>query len=217
MKKIELYEVDDVIASTFEYCMLLPDGNGNLKLYGENYFTRILRNNNGKYEYTRNLIRDEAPGCDVYCILKNGSDNSEMRKELSLSKTTISLLDDGTTQIEDKRYFILRSIDKLPVKITRKFASNKVWFNNNESNYSIKYTKPDNNDYETGYLVTGKGIQKIIDEGFKESVLTEDNFVTFIQKGMKINPVNIEEALDTVVTYKPGEGINTKPSNLSAT
>ena len=212
MKKLELYEIDDIssylkgftaftkYSPYLEIVALVPGDGGKLKLASGSLLTKKIGFNNG-FSSTRRAIKAFGNGADIYYSIKSIPETAALRRNLELSKVTLDVDESGFAEIESKKYFIMYPNGELSSEDKRTLRGvsfdTPVWVSEENGKTKINYDKPEVSTSfpKQGYQINLADINKIREAGLEDRLLNEDSFATYLQTGNEIKRTSLEEAL----------------------
>lgn len=212
MKKLELYEIDDIssylkgftaftkYSPYLEIVALVPGEGGKLKLASGTLLTKKIGFNNG-FSSTRRAIKAAGNGADIYYNVRVTPETASIRRNLDLNKVLINVDDNGYAEIVSKKYFIMYPNGELSASEKRDLRGvnfdTPVWVSEENGKIKISYDKPEVSTSfpKQGYQINLADINMIREAGLEDRLLNEDSFETYLQTGTNINKITLEEAL----------------------
>lgn len=166
-------------------------------------------------------LRSLMPGGDIYYEIDDVEETKDIREDLDLSKTVVSLDNNGLCTISHKDYYVMYPIEGISDELDKRIRdlnltlSANVWVIDDGGSISFEYNKPSSTISHlsrAGYLLKASDIQKIYDAGLNELLLSDDNFEVFSQHGEQIRKVPFD---DKVMKKYPGK-VSVKPAKTSS-
>lgn len=213
MKKLNLYEIDDIsnylkspsaftkYSQYLEIVALVPSEGGKLKLATGSLLTNRIGFNNG-FGKTRSAIRTAGTGTDIYYTIKETPETAALRRNLDVSKVSISIDESNHADIISKKYFIMYPSGELSSEEKKGLRGvsfdTPVWVSEEGGKVKISFDKPEVSSSfpKQGYKISLGDINKIREAGLEDRLLNEESFTTYLQTGSEIKEISLEEALN---------------------